>query len=136
LNVSTENQLLLDASVLIALFDAGHVHHDRCSAWLAAFSGKVATCAITELAILRWALRVQPVSGRAVGLAFLKTLGTRAMFLNEGPQPALIGWDGIIGHNQVTDAYLVALAHAHRMKLITLDRGLLASHGESVVAVP
>jgi len=134
--VHPKARTLLDASVLIALFDANHVHHDRCSAWLAAFTGDLATCAITELAILRWALRVQPVGGRGVAMAFLKSLAQRSTFLKEGPQPATIAWDGIIGHNQVTDAYLVALANMHGMQLITLDRGLVATHGELVLAVP
>jgi uncharacterized protein len=39
---------------------------------------------------------------------------------------------GIIGHRQVTDAYLVALARHHGARLATLDRGLAALHGEHV----
>ena len=39
---------------------------------------------------------------------------------------------GVIGHRQVTDAYLVALARHHGGRLATLDRGLAALHGEDV----
>jgi predicted nucleic acid-binding protein len=39
---------------------------------------------------------------------------------------------GVIGHRQVTDAYLVALARHHGGRLATLDRGLAALHGEEV----
>jgi uncharacterized protein len=39
---------------------------------------------------------------------------------------------GVIGHRQVTDAYLVALARHHGGRVATLDRGLAALHGEAV----
>ena len=39
---------------------------------------------------------------------------------------------GVIGHRQVTDAYLVALARHNRGVLATLDRGLHALHSELV----
>lgn len=39
---------------------------------------------------------------------------------------------GVIGHRQVTDAYLVALARGHRSRLATFDRGLAALHGDEV----
>lgn len=43
---------------------------------------------------------------------------------------------GVIGHRQVTDAYLVQLARAHQAKLVTFDRGLAALHGEVVELIP
>lgn len=39
---------------------------------------------------------------------------------------------GVIGHRQVTDAYLVQLARAHPTKLVTFDRGLAGLHGDIV----
>ena len=35
---------------------------------------------------------------------------------------------GIIGHKQVTDAYLATLAAAHRCMLATMDKALAAIH--------
>ncbi len=39
---------------------------------------------------------------------------------------------GVIGHRQVTDAYLVALARHHGGRVATLDKGLAALQGEHV----
>lgn len=43
---------------------------------------------------------------------------------------------GAIGHRQITDASLVALAAHHRASVATLDRGLAAFHGPTVVLIP
>ena len=40
---------------------------------------------------------------------------------------------GVIGHRQVTDAYLVALAAHHGGRVVTLDKGLAALHGDGVL---
>ena len=42
---------------------------------------------------------------------------------------------GVVGHRQVTDAYLVALAKRHRSRVATLDRGLVALHGRDSILV-
>jgi uncharacterized protein len=39
---------------------------------------------------------------------------------------------GVIGHRQVTDAYLAGLARHHRGRVLTLDRGFAALHGDVV----
>lgn len=39
----------------------------------------------------------------------------------------------MIGHRQVTDAYLVALARSHRAMVATFDNGLAALHGDATV---
>jgi len=43
---------------------------------------------------------------------------------------------GVIGHRQVTDAYLIALAASHGGQLATMDRGLALLYPEKVVYVP
>ena len=43
---------------------------------------------------------------------------------------------GIIGHRQVTDAYLAQLARAHRSRLATFDQALAKLHDEVVDLVP
>ena len=45
---------------------------------------------------------------------------------------ATVRWGGVIGHRQVTDAYLVALAQHHNGRVASLDRGLAALHGDVV----
>lgn len=43
---------------------------------------------------------------------------------------------GVIGHRQVTDAYLAALARAHGVRLATFDTGLAALHPDVATLVP
>ena len=45
---------------------------------------------------------------------------------------AEVNWNGVLGHRQVTDAYLASLARHHRGRLATLDRGLAALHPDVV----
>ncbi len=37
-----------------------------------------------------------------------------------------INWYGLIGHRQITDAYLAALARSKQGRLVTFDQGLAA----------
>ena len=39
-----------------------------------------------------------------------------------------VRWHGVMGHRQVTDAYLAALAQHHGGKLASFDKGLVALH--------
>jgi predicted nucleic acid-binding protein len=39
-----------------------------------------------------------------------------------------VGTEGLLGHAQVTDAYLAALARHNGLRLATFDRGLAQSH--------
>ncbi len=46
-----------------------------------------------------------------------------------------IAWNGVIGHRQITDAYLAALARHRGGRLATFDRGLAALHADVAVAI-
>jgi len=39
---------------------------------------------------------------------------------------------GVIGHRQLADAYLVALAKHHDAQMVTLDKGLATVHRDAV----
>lgn len=41
-----------------------------------------------------------------------------------------ISWAGVLGHRQVTDSYLAALARHRNGRLATFDRGLAALHAD------
>lgn len=43
--------------------------------------------------------------------------------------------EGVVGHRQVTDAYLAALTRARSAGLATFDRGLAALHADVAVLV-
>jgi len=47
-----------------------------------------------------------------------------------------VGMAGVIGHRQVTDAYLAALARRHQGRLATLDPGLATPHADIADLVP
>ena len=120
--------MLLDGNVLIALFDDQHVHHARVSRWFVAQQTRMSLCALTELSLLRWACRVDPKHGRHAAIAFLQALSQRLAYLDVLPRPVQLDWKSIYGHNQVTDSYLVAIAHQANQHLATLDQGLFAVH--------
>ena len=131
---------LLDVNVLIALTWPTHVHHVAARRWFDRESrGGWATCPLTQLGFVRVssnpsAIRdaVRPAEAVAM-LERLKALPGHYFWADEvavtlaGPFASL----SLVGHRQVTDAYLLALAQHHGGKLATLDRGvpeLIAEH--------
>jgi len=125
---------LLDVNVLIALVDGAHVQHEAAHEWFAKEGHRAwATCPLTENGLLR-------IVGHA---RYPNSPGTpAAVASNLTGMPALPGhrfWPDDIslmdaGHidtarlmhsAQVTDSYLLALAHAHGGRLATFDRKLV-----------
>jgi toxin-antitoxin system PIN domain toxin len=128
---------LLDANVLVALADAAHVHHASAAAWFKASSAPFATCPITQGALLRVLLRLQTVADAASGAKVLAGFSShpRHRFWPDSLEYTALPWAGVVGHRQVTDAYLAALARHHRGKLATFDRGLAALHADVTVLI-
>ena len=129
---------LLDANVLIALFDADHVHHEPVRDWFIALRDGFATCPIVEGALTRWIVRIGGNSGAAAAQRELKKLAadSRHHFWPDDLAYADVEWKGVLGHGQVTDAYLAALARKHGGRLVTLDRGLAALHHDVAEPIP
>lgn len=129
---------LLDANVLIALFDADHVHHPIAREWFIALEGQFATCPIIEGALTRWIVRIEGRTGAASAPRELRKLAAdaRHQFWPDDLAYADVDWNGVLGHGQVTDAYLVALTRKHDGRLATLDRGLAALHVDVVELIP
>jgi toxin-antitoxin system PIN domain toxin len=129
---------LLDANVLIALFDADHVHHTAVRDWFIALRDGFATCPIVEGALTRWIVRIEGHSGAAAAQRELRQLAADARhhFWPDDLAYADVDWRGVLGYGQVTDAYLVALARKHEGRLATLDRGLAALHHDVVELIP
>ena len=114
--------VLLDANVLIALLVEDHVHHDAAENWLAGISGSFATCPITQGSLMRLLIREgQPAS---VARAILNGTATdpRHEFCPDDVPYTNVPTEGIIGHRQVTDAYLAQLARAHGFRLATFTK--------------
>jgi uncharacterized protein len=120
---------LLDVNVLVALFDATHVHHEAAHDWFAdARTDGWATCAITENGFVR--VLSHPTSGVTERTpAILESLRT---FCASGHhvfwpdrvslRESLFELSVAQGHRQLTDIYLLGLATAMGGVLATFDR--------------
>lgn len=121
---------LLDVNVLIALLDAAHVHHRQASAWLEReLVHGWASTPITQNGCIR--VMSQPaypsplpaaqVAHRLAAAAAQPhhRFWPDSLSLLEGGR---VRWDRLLGHRQVTDAYLLALAVEQAGRLVTLDR--------------
>lgn len=127
---------LLDANVLIALVVEDHVHHDAAEAWLADGTGTIATCPITQGSLVRLLLREgQSAQTAATVVSSLMAL-PRHEFWPDDAAFDVVPLDGVIGHRQVTDAYLAHLARARGGRLATFDQGLAKLHGDIAELVP
>lgn len=128
---------LLDGNVLVALIDSAHVHHVAATRWFAAHAGKFATCPITQGTLLRLLMRLGAVADAAGAVAVLQQLcrHPKHEFWADDVNYIDIGWAGVLGHRQVTDAYLAALARQRGGRLATFDRGLAALHAHIADAI-
>lgn len=129
---------LLDAGVLIALFDVDHVHHRWVRDWFIKLDEPFATCPIVEGALTRWLVRLEGRDGTSSAIRELRKLAAdaRHRFWVDDVSYADVGWRGVLGHSQVTDAYLAALARHHSGRLATLDRALAALHDDVAELIP
>ena len=142
---------LLDANLLIALTHAAHVHHAEAHAWFAAVAKRRwATCALTQLAFVRLSSNPRVVGETITpsqAMQALRTMAAQALheYWSDAPEPiglAPLSNAALVGHRQVTDAYLLGLAAQRGECLATLDRGLasfaaaagLSGHAELVSA--
>ncbi len=126
---------LLDGNVLYALIDEAHVHHAAAARWFAAQAGEFATCPITQGTLLRLAMRLGGCEiARALAVLEAVTSHPKHRFWPDELPYQAVRWHGVMGHRQVTDAYLAALARHHRGKLASFDAGLVALHPD--VGVP
>lgn len=123
---------LLDVNVLVALLDRQHVAHDRAHAWLAQnIAPGWASCPLTENGCLRVLTNPRytaPVPAIDVlsKLAIAKAAGHHEFWPDDLTITDAQAFDHNRwrGHQQVTDAYLLALAVKRGGRLITFDAGV------------
>lgn len=142
---------LLDANLLIALTHAAHVHHAVAHTWFAQRPTRAwATCALTQLAFVRLTSNPHVVGERISPEQAMQALATMTgqpqhTYWDESPEPLAmrtLNSAALVGHRQVTDAYLLGLTAHKGQCLATLDRGLvsfaqaigLGAHAELVSA--
>ncbi len=121
---------LLDVNVLIALLDAQHMHHQLATRWLSAhLEDGWASCPLTQ----NGCIRVMSQAGypnpqnAAVVAEYLSAAanGTAHEFWPDDVSllaHGLVDWSRITGSKQVTDVYLLALAHHHDGRFVTFNQ--------------
>ena len=141
--MSLASVCLLDANLLIALTHSSHVHHAVAQQWFEqARRRQFATCALTQLAFVRLSsnprvagANISPVQAMAALAAWTAHPGH--VFWPDILAPVdlpVLNSPAVVGHRQVTDAYLLGLASGYKQKLATLDRALLTFAGATGLA--
>ena len=120
---------LLDINMLIALTWASHLHYEKAHTWFAEHARTGwATCPITQSGFVRVSsnpniIREAPSVKQAFSALKGLTAHPQHHFLEDSLSFADASFTQllIVGHRQVTDAYLLALAAHHGAVLVTLD---------------
>lgn len=141
---ASSDLLLLDVNVLLAIAWPNHQFH---AAAVAALSSKSrwATCALTQLGFIRLSSNPAAIATakrpqEAAGLLQRLVTDSLHIYLNSLPAPVSEEWQdafaNLLGHQQVTDAYLLKLAAVNKAVLVTFDRRLeILARGEPMVRV-
>ncbi len=127
--------MLLDANVLIAVAVADHVHHDAAEEWFVRRRGRFATCPITQGSLLRLLIRHGATAAQATAVLASLTSHKSHQFWPDDLDFGKVAMTGVIGHRQVTDAYLAAISRHHGGRLATFDQGLATLHPDVAVTV-
>lgn len=127
---------LLDVNVWIALLDEAHVHHLPVLTFIEQKNLKIASCPMVENGVIR-ILNLPGYSkfGPAGFARVSNKLREICSEMNHEFWPdslslrteGLIDWSRVLGHNQITDIYLLALAKANQACLATLDHRVALS---------
>jgi toxin-antitoxin system PIN domain toxin len=135
------SQALLDANVLLALAWPNHQFHTAAHRWFAREAvGGWATCALTQLAFVRLSsnpafTRFPAAPTEAARLLGLCTGHAGHHFWDSAPALTPADLARALGHQQVNDAYLLALTAHRRGRLITFDPRIPALAGPSAERV-
>jgi uncharacterized protein len=120
--------VLLDANVLIALVVEDHVHHEVAESWLAGSDQQFASCPSTQGSLVRLLVREGQPAATATAVLSALSEDPRHEFWSDNISYRDLTMKGVIGHRQVTDAYLAHLARAYKGRLATFDQGLAVLH--------
>jgi toxin-antitoxin system PIN domain toxin len=125
----------LDSNALVALAISSHEHHVATSAWLD--DARFATCPITEGALIRIVTQYPGGTARRAAQYLREvTRSDRHEFWPDQLSYLDVPVGPVVGHRQVTDAYLAQLARSRASKLATLDKVLAALHSDVAELVP
>ena len=121
---------LLDVNVWVALLDEAHVFHVQALAFIERRKLQIATCPMVENGVVRVLnlpgySRLGPVDFEVVA----RKLDEICADMDHAFWPdnvslrtrGMVNWPRVLGHNQITDIYLLALAVVNDGCLVTLD---------------
>jgi len=128
--------VLLDANVLIALLVDDHVHHAVAESWFAGMSDNFATCPVTQGSSMRLLIREGQSAATARAVLSQTAASPRHEFWPDDVPYTDVPVQGIIGHRQVTDAYLAQLARGRGARLATFDQAMAKLHDDVAALVP
>ena len=129
---SAKPPVLLDGNILVALAYPPHVQHQTAREWFGRHTAPFATCPITQGTLVRMLLNFRAVPRTEDALAVLRGFvdHPRHCFWQDTLDYLHVDMKGVMGHKQVTDAYLAALARSKGARLATFDMGLAALHAD------
>jgi toxin-antitoxin system PIN domain toxin len=130
----SDGRALPDLNVLVAAAWPNHLHHRAARLWFTEHAGEGwATCPLTQSGFLRLSSNprfvedaVPPGEARLL-LERMTRFGDHRFWpddLDWTREWDLLPLSRVTGHQQITDAYLLALALKHGGRLVTLDRAL------------
>lgn len=139
---------LLDVNTLIALAWPNHSHHEAAHKWFANWKSGWATTPFTEVGFVRVSSNsaVLPFAARPVDaiehLGRLRSMPKHTFWPDsvEGVVGTSLTSTRLFGHQQVTDAHLVALAIANDGTVATFDKAMTSfvgpEHSAHVTIIP
>ena len=127
---------LLDASVLISLTVAEHEHHERAAVWASTID-RFAICPVVEGSLMRFLVRVGERASVAREVLRAVHALPRCEFWPDAHSYADTGVEHVIGHRQVTDAYLLGKVRQHDDAILaTLDQALAVEAPHDTLLIP
>jgi uncharacterized protein len=127
----SDRPYLLDLNILIAFTGEEHTHHEKVMQWFkAGGSRNWGICPLTEAGLVR--LSVMPKIGELSIAQAMEMLAELAKLPGYRYWPITGKWadlvapfsERILGHQQVTDAYLLGLAVQQNGILVTFDKAI------------
>jgi uncharacterized protein len=138
----TMPRLLLDVNVWLALFDERHAHHAIASELMSRPQVKIATCPLTENGVFRILSMPSYYLGRLTYPQIRDMLQKVCAQVDHQFWPDdlslrsddVLDWTRMTGHNQITDAYLLALAVKQGGCLASFDQKIGLSSVKNATA--
>lgn len=126
---------LLDGNVLIALVVSGHEHHGPANAWFRT-ADAFATCPTVQGTLLRLLLRQGARAAEAEQVLRGVVDNDRHERWVDDLTYDQVDLSRVLGHRQVTDAYLAQLARTRGGRVASFDRGFAATAPDVVDLLP